>query len=73
MQVFFLSFFFCDQLYNLQTHKLFHLEDLIEFFNLKKNLIVIEYNGKVTNPQNWLSIEIKNHDKIEIISIVGGG
>lgn len=73
MKIFILSFFFYGELYNLRTYKLFNLEDLIKFFNIKKNLIVIEYNGKVINLENGLSIKVKNNDKIEILSIVGGG
>ena len=72
-KVFFISFFFNGELYNLQTYKLFNLKDLIRFFNYKENLVVLEYNGKILNPKNWLKIKLKNHDKLEILTIVGGG
>ena len=35
--------------------------------------MVMEYNGKIIPPQNWSSITLKNFDKIELLTIVGGG
>ncbi len=72
-KIFSLNFFFNGEAYNLKMYKLVSLRDLIEFFNYKKNLVVIEYNGKITNPKNWSQIFIKFNDKIEILTIVGGG
>lgn len=72
-KVFLISFFFNGELYSLQTYKLFNLKDLIKFFNYKENLVVLEYNGKITNPKNWSNIYLKNQDQLEILTIVGGG
>jgi sulfur carrier protein len=72
-KVFLISFIFNGELYNLQTYKLFTLRDLIRFFNYKENLVVLEYNGKILNPKKWLKIKLKNHDHLEILTIVGGG
>ena len=72
-KMFLISFFFNGEPHSLQTYKLFTLKDLIKFFDYKENLIVLEYNGKITNPKNWSLINLKNQDKVEILTIVGGG
>jgi sulfur carrier protein len=68
-----INFFFNGELYNLQTYKIFTLEDLIKFFNYKVNVVVVEYNGKISSPKMWPTINLKNNDKVEIVTIVGGG
>lgn len=73
MKIFSFNILFNGHNYSIQTYKLFSLDNIRTFFNYKKNLIVIEYNGKIIHPNNWCFIEIKNFDKIEILSIVGGG
>jgi sulfur carrier protein len=47
--------------------------DLINYFNYTTSLFVLEYNGVVCNKKSWNKIQIKNNDKIEIVTIVGGG
>ena len=47
--------------------------DLINYFNYKNSLFVLEYNGLICNKKNWKQIKIKTNDKIEIVTIVGGG
>jgi thiamine biosynthesis protein ThiS len=49
------------------------LLELISYFNYKKSLLVIEYNNLICNSEHWNKITIQNEDKIEIVSIVGGG
>ncbi len=49
------------------------LLDLILYFNYNKSLLVIEYNNVICNKKNWNNIFITNNDKIEIVTIVGGG
>lgn len=50
--------------------------NLLEYLN-KNNYridrLVVEYNGKILKKIDLDKIEIKNTDKIEIISFVGGG
>lgn len=46
---------------------------LIQYFNYKTSLLVLEYNHLICNPNHWNLIFIKNNDKIEIVTIVGGG
>lgn len=50
-----------------------NLLDLITYFNYNTYLLVIEHNSFIQNKKNWKDIFIKNGDKIEIVTIVGGG
>ena len=47
--------------------------ELINYFNYNTSLLVLEYNSLICNKKNWNKIYIKNNDKIEIVTIVGGG
>ena len=47
--------------------------DLIEYFSYNKSLLVLEYNNLICEKKNWNNIFIQNNDKIEIVTIVGGG
>ena len=49
------------------------LSKIIKYFNYNSTLLVIEYNNSIYNKKYWNKIKIKNNDKIEIITIVGGG
>lgn len=47
--------------------------DLLNYFNYNSSLLVLEYNDFVCNRKNWDQIIIQDNDKIEIVTIVGGG
>jgi len=47
--------------------------ELINYFNYKSQLLVVEYNNLICSKTNWDKIKIKNNDRIEIVTIVGGG
>jgi thiamine biosynthesis protein ThiS len=49
------------------------LSDLIYYFNYTKSLFVLEYNNSICDKIQWNKIVITDHDKIEIVTIVGGG
>jgi sulfur carrier protein len=49
------------------------LLQLITYFNYNISLLVLEYNNSICNKKNWDKIYITNNDKIEIVTIVGGG
>ena len=49
------------------------IEDLIHYFGYNKSLLVVEYNYFICNRTQWNIIEVQNNDKIEIVTIVGGG
>jgi sulfur carrier protein len=49
------------------------LSNLILYFSYKTALLVLEYNNLICNKENWDAIFIQDNDKIEIVTIVGGG
>lgn len=49
------------------------LLDLIKYFNYKTKILVLEYNNLICNKKYWNRTFLNNNDKIEIITIVGGG
>ena len=46
---------------------------LLSYFNYNSLIFVVEYNQFICNKNKWKDIKIKQNDKIEIITIVGGG
>jgi thiamine biosynthesis protein ThiS len=49
------------------------LQDLLNYFDYNSSLLVLEYNNFICNKKNWDKILISDQDKIEIVTIVGGG
>jgi thiamine biosynthesis protein ThiS len=49
------------------------LFELINYFNYNDYLLVLEHNNLICSKRNWKNIFITNQDKIEIVTIVGGG
>jgi thiamine biosynthesis protein ThiS len=49
------------------------ISELITYFNYNTSLLVLEYNNFICPKKNWNNIIIKNNDRIEIVTIVGGG
>lgn len=65
------KFFLNGQIYT--TPYPLTLLELLTYFNYNKSLLVLEYNNFICNQENWNKITIQNEDKIEIVTIVGGG
>lgn len=65
------NFFLNGQLYYVEEN--ITISDLINYFNFNDSLLVLEYNNLICNKKNWKKIFIQNEDKIEIVTIVGGG
>nr|YP_009496161.1 thiamine biosynthesis protein S [Plagiogrammopsis vanheurckii]AWT38601.1 thiamine biosynthesis protein S [Plagiogrammopsis vanheurckii] len=65
------TFFLNGQEY--YTYSTISLLDLLNYFNYNSSLLVLEYNNFVCNKKNWNRIFISENDKIEIVTIVGGG
>ena len=65
------TFFFNGQKY--QTKQLITLNELLNYFDYQSSLFVLEYNNFICNKEEWKRIYIQSNDKIELISIVGGG
>ena len=49
------------------------LENLITQLGYQPQLVVVELNGIIINPQEWLNTKIKDGDCLEVVTIVGGG
>ena len=65
------NFFLNGQKYYTQHN--ITLFELITYFNYNLSLFVLEYNNSICNKTDWKNISISKNDKIEIITIVGGG
>jgi sulfur carrier protein len=66
------NFFLNGEKYSIKNEKRSLLE-LMNYFNYNTSLLVLEYNNLICNKKNWNEIYIQNNDKIEIVTIVGGG
>lgn len=55
------------------TKQEINLFNLLVYFNYDNKLLVLEYNKTICNKTNWNSIFLQNQDKIEVVTIVGGG
>ena len=66
-----ISFFLNGEVYYTKTT--ITLLDLIIYFNYNDSLLVLEYNNLICNKKNWNQILLKDQDKIEVVTIVGGG
>ena len=51
----------------------FSIEGLLEHLGYKPQLVVVELNGTIINPKDWISTKINNGDSLEVVTIVGGG
>ena len=55
------------------TKQNINLFELINYFNYNDSLLVLEHNNLICNKEKWGGKFIKDCDKIEIVTIVGGG
>jgi len=56
----------------LQNNKAL-LSSTLEFLGYKQNTVVVEVNNLIINSKKWDNEIIKEGDRLEIVSIVGGG
>ena len=49
------------------------MEGLITNLGFQPQLVVVELNGVIINPQKWITTKIKDGDCLEVVTIVGGG
>ena len=64
-------FFFNSQLYIINQK--INLLELLIYFNYNLSMLVVEYNNFICHRKHWKNIFITSNDKVEIITIVGGG
>ena len=49
------------------------LSSTLELLGYKQNTVVVEVNNLIINSKKWESEILKEGDRLEIVSIVGGG
>lgn len=49
------------------------LPDLLAQIGLNPRLVAVEYNGEILHRQFWAETEMQAGDRLEIVTIVGGG
>lgn len=50
-----------------------HLREILEQIGLNPRLVAVEYNGEILHRQFWESTKLQTGDRLEIVTIVGGG
>ena len=49
------------------------LSSTLELLGYRRNTIVVELNDLIINSLKWENVVLKEGDRLEIVSIVGGG
>jgi len=49
------------------------LPDFLVQLNLNPRLVAVEYNGEILHRQFWDTTHLQTGDRLEIVTIVGGG
>ncbi|WP_414585689.1 sulfur carrier protein ThiS [Scytonema sp. PCC 10023] len=49
------------------------LPDLLQQLGFNPRLVAVEYNGEILHRQFWSGTEVQQGDRLEIVTIVGGG
>lgn len=49
------------------------LPDLLQKLGFNPRLVAVEYNGEILHRQMWSETRVKEGDRLEIVTIVGGG
>jgi sulfur carrier protein len=49
------------------------LPDLLQQLGTNPRLVAVEYNGEILHRQFWAETRIQEGDRLEIVTIVGGG
>lgn len=49
------------------------LPDFLQQLGMNPRLVAVEYNGEILHRQLWDETELKAGDRLEIVTIVGGG
>jgi sulfur carrier protein len=50
-----------------------NLPAFLEQLGMNPRLVAVEYNGEILHRQFWNDTEVKSGDRLEIVTIVGGG
>ena len=55
------------------SNKEFTLTEALSQLGYNSNTIIVELNNLIVNNESWQENKVKDGDKLEIVSIVGGG
>jgi sulfur carrier protein len=50
-----------------------NMPQLLSFLGLNPRLVAVEYNGEILHRQFWDDTTLHDGDRLEIVTIVGGG
>lgn len=50
-----------------------NLPNLLVDLGFNPRLVAVEYNGEILHRQYWEQTQIKGGDRLEVVTIVGGG
>ncbi|OUC12590.1 MAG: thiamine biosynthesis protein ThiS [Alkalinema sp. CACIAM 70d] len=50
-----------------------NLPQLLEHLGMNPRLVAVEYNGEILHHQFWENTEVQAGDRLEVVTIVGGG
>ncbi len=49
------------------------LPELLQQLGFNPQLVAVEYNGEILHRQYWQETKVQQGDRLEIVTIVGGG
>lgn len=49
------------------------LPDLLQQLGFNPRLVAVEYNGEILHRQFWPETKVQSGDRLEVVTIVGGG
>ena len=55
------------------SNKEYSLTEALSHLGYNSNTIIVELNNLIVNHESWQEKKVKDGDKLEIVSIVGGG
>lgn len=50
-----------------------NLPELLTRLGLNPRLVAVEYNGEILHRQYWANTRLQDSDRLEVVTIVGGG
>ena len=58
---------------NILVKTNYSIFDLLKKYNLSNKKVAIEHNGKIIQKTDYKKKFLKNNDKIEVVTFIGGG
>ncbi len=49
------------------------LPDVLQQLGFNPRLVAVEYNGEILHRQFWSDTQVQQGDRLEVVTIVGGG